>query len=144
MKLVRLVSAALLTLGSPASGFAQSLTTPDPAGAGFSPARLARIAPWYQAQVDSGALPGAVVAIARDGKLAYLQAIGTYDRAGKIPLKLDAIFWIASMTKPVTSVAAMILVEEGKLDLDAPVAKYLPELKDMKVGLERAPAKRPM
>jgi CubicO group peptidase (beta-lactamase class C family) len=143
-RLARLLGAALLTLVLSTHGFAQNLTTPDPVGAGFSPERLARIAPWYQSQIDTGALPGAVAAIARDGKLAYLQAIGTYDRAGKIPLKPDAIFWIASMTKPVTSVAAMMLVEEGKLDLTAPVARYLPELKDMKVGLERAPAKRPM
>ena len=143
-RLARLVSAALVMLASCTSSFAQSLTVPDPVGAGFSPARLARIAPWYQSQIDTGALPGAVVAIARDGRLAYLQAIGTYDRAGKIPLKPDAIFWIASMTKPVTSVAAMMLVEEGKLDLTAPVAKYLPELKDMRVGLEKAPAKQQM
>ncbi len=146
MKLACLVSAAVLTLGSPASGFAQSLTTGDPVGAGFSTARLARIAPWFQAQIETGALPGAVVAIARDGKLAYLQAIGTYDRAGKIPLKPDAIFWIASMTKPVTSVAAMMLVEEGKLALTDPVSKYIPEVADMRVGvgLEGAPQKRPM
>jgi len=128
-----------------AQGIAQdAAASPDPRGAGFSAERLARIAPWYQSQIDAGALPGAVVAIARDGKLAYLQAIGTQDRAGKIPLKPDALFWIASMTKPVTSVAAMMLVEEGKLDLNAPVAKYLPELKDMKIGLDRTPAKRPM
>jgi CubicO group peptidase (beta-lactamase class C family) len=143
-RLARLVGAALLTLVLSTHSFAQNLTTPDPVGAGFSPERLARIAPWYQSQIDTGALPGAVAAIARDGKLAYLQAIGTYDRAGKIPLKPDAIFWIASMTKPVTSVAAMMLVEEGKLDLTAPVARYLPEVKDMTVGLERATAKRPM
>jgi CubicO group peptidase (beta-lactamase class C family) len=121
---------------------AQSLTVPDPVGAGFSPARLARIAPWYQSQI--GAFPGAVVAIARDGQLAYLQAVGTYDWAGKIPLKPDAIFWIASMTKPVTSVAAMMLVEEGKLALTDPVSKYLPEVADMRVGLRGAPQKRPM
>jgi len=138
------IGVALATLWLSATGFAQNLTLPDREGAGFSAARLARIAPWYQSQIDAGALTGAVVAIARDGKLAYLQAIGTYDRAGKNPLKSDAIFWIASMTKPVTSVAAMILVEEGKLDLAAPVAKYLPELKDMKIGLERALPKRPM
>ena len=136
-KLARLLGAALLTLVLSTPGFAQSLTTPDPVGAGFSPERLARIAPWYQSQIDTGALPGAVVAIARDGKLAYLQAIGTYDRAGKLPLKPDAIFWIASMTKPVTSVAAMMLVEEGKLDLAAPVSRYLPEFKDMQVGVEK-------
>ena len=143
-RLTSLLGAALLALGLSTTGFAQSLATPDPVGAGFSPARLARIAPWYQSQIDTGALPGAAVAIARDGKLAYLQAIGTYDRAGKIPLKPDAIFWIASMTKPVTSVAAMMLVEEGKLALDAPVAKYLPKVADMRVGPEGAPQKRPM
>lgn len=141
----RIAGLALMFLGLSLPVFAQSITSPpDPDGAGFSAARLARIAPWYQSQMDTGALTGAVVAVARDGKLAYLQAIGTYDRAGKIPLKPDAIFWIASMTKPVTSVAAMILVDEGKLDLDAPVAKYLPEVADMRVGVEGAPQKRPM
>lgn len=142
--IARLLGAACVVLWSSVTVLAQDLAKPDPDGAGFSAARLARIAPWYKAQIETGALSGAVIAIARDGKLAYLQAIGTYDPAGKIPLTPDAIFWIASMTKPVTSVAAMILVEEGKLDLDALVAKYLPELKDLKVGLERAPAKRPM
>ena len=107
---------------------------------GFVPARLERIAPWYQAQIDKGGLTGAVVAIAHDGKLAYLQAIGTQDRARQVPMKTDSIFWIASMTKPVTSVAAMMLVEEGKLDLNAPIANYLPELKDRTVGGQ--PAKR--
>ncbi len=139
-----MVSVALLTLVLPVSGWAQGLTTPDPIGAGFSPARLARIAPWYQAEIENRAFPGAVIAIARDGKLAYLQAIGTYDRAGKVPLKPDAIFWIASMTKPVTSVAAMMLVEEGKLALTDPVSKYIPEVADMRVGVENAPQKRPM
>ena len=132
-----LAFAALLLLGLPLGVLAQSIAgPPDPEGAGFSAKRLGRIAPWYQAQVDAGALPGAVVAIARNGRLAYLQAIGRYDRAGKIPLKPDAIFWIASMTKPVTSVAAMMLVEEGKLDLTAPVAEYLPVFKDKPVGVE--------
>jgi CubicO group peptidase (beta-lactamase class C family) len=82
-------------------------------------------------------LRGAVVAIARNGKLAYLEAIGFQDHGKQIPIRPDAIFWIASMTKPVTSVAAMILTEEDKLDLDAPVARYLPELADMKVGVEK-------
>src|SRR5215470_10346776 len=139
-----LVRVALVTLVLSASGWAQSLTVAEPVGAGFSPARLARIAPWFQAQIESGAFPGAVIAIARDGKLAYLQAIGTYDRAGKVPLKPDAIFWIASMTKPVTSVATMMLVEEGKLALTDPVSKYIPAVADMRVGVESAPQKRPM
>jgi len=122
---------------------ADDLTTPgDPKSLGLSAARLAQIAPWYQARFDSfsasdGLVPGAVVAIAKDGKLAYLQAIGFQDRAKTIPMKTDSIFWIASMSKPVTSVAAMMLVEDGKLDLDAPVARYLPELQDMRVAVEK-------
>jgi CubicO group peptidase (beta-lactamase class C family) len=123
------------------SALAQDLASfGDPESLGFSASRLTRIAPWYQAKVDAGALPGAVVAIARNGKLAYLQAIGFQDRAKTIPLKPDSIFWIASMTKPVTSVAAMILVEQGKLDLAAPVSQYLPELKDVQVGVEKIAA----
>ncbi len=142
--LVRLPGAALATLLLSASSFAQDLSSPDPAGAGFSADRLARIAPWHQSRIERGALTGAVVAIARNGKLAYLQPIGTQDRVKTVPMKANSIFWIASMTKPVTSVAAMMLVEEGKLELEAPVAKYLPELADMKVGLERVPPRRPM
>jgi CubicO group peptidase (beta-lactamase class C family) len=139
--LMRAVPVALCLLG-PASadelpGDAKSL--------GFSAARLARIAPWYQARFDAfppseGLLPGAVVAIARDGKLAYLQAIGFQDRAKTVPMRTDSIFWIASMTKPVTSVAAMILVDDGKLELDAPVARYLPELAEMRVAFARTDA----
>jgi CubicO group peptidase (beta-lactamase class C family) len=115
-------------------------TAGDPERLGFSAARLQRITSWYQARVDAGELPGAVVAIARNGKLAYMQAIGFQDAAKKIPMQQDAIFWIASMTKPVTSVAAMILVDDGKLELDAPVAQYLAQLKDMQVGVEKADA----
>ena len=109
---------------------------------GFVPARLERIAPWYQSQVDKGGLAGAVIAIVHDGKPAYLQAIGTQDRARQVPMKTNSIFWIASMTKPVTSVAAMMLVEEGKLDLNAPIATYLPELKDRTVGGQPASSLR--
>ncbi|MBB4367705.1 CubicO group peptidase (beta-lactamase class C family) [Bradyrhizobium sp. cir1] len=112
----------------------------DPQSLGFSPSRLARIAAWQQTQVDSGAFSGAVAAIARNGKVAYLRAVGFRDQAKTSPLQGDAIFWIASMTKPVTSVAAIMLVEEGKLDLAAPVHQYLPELKDMMVGVERKDA----
>jgi CubicO group peptidase (beta-lactamase class C family) len=108
----------------------------EPEALGFSPSRLARIAAWQQSQVDAGVFSGAVAAIARNGKVAYLQAVGFRDRAKTIPLQSDAIFWIASMTKPVTSVAAMMLVEEGKLDLAAPVSQYLPEFKGTTVAVE--------
>jgi CubicO group peptidase (beta-lactamase class C family) len=127
----------LLSVAGPAASDDLALAG-DPQPLGFSAARLARIAPWYQARFDSfppsdGLVPGAVVAIAKDGKLAYLQAIGFQDRAKTIPMKTNSIFWIASMSKPVTSVAAMILVDEGKLDLDAPVAEYVSEIGDMQV-----------
>jgi len=139
---------------------ADELTTAgDGKSLGFSAARLARIAPWYQARFDAfapseGLVPGAVVAIAKGGKLAYLQAIGFQDRAKTVPMKPDSIFWIASMSKPVTSVAAMILVDDGKLDLDAPVATYMPDIGNMRVASEKTdpartdggldPQKRPM
>jgi CubicO group peptidase (beta-lactamase class C family) len=138
MPLIHLASAIALAFCLSSAVFAGDLATVNnPESLGFSAARLQRIGSWYQARVDAGALPGAVVAIARDGKLAYLEAVGFQDKARTIPMKPDAIFWIASMTKPVTSVAAMMLVEESKLDLDAPVSSYLPELKDMQVGVER-------
>jgi CubicO group peptidase (beta-lactamase class C family) len=128
----------------------------DPEALGFSSSRLARIGAWQQTQVDAGAFSGAVAAIARNGKVAYLRAVGFRDRAKTDPLQPDAIFWIASMSKPVTSVAAMMLVEEGKLDLAAPVHQYLPEISGMMVGVEtkdpvtgkitvvREPQKHPM
>jgi CubicO group peptidase (beta-lactamase class C family) len=128
----------------------------DPVLSGFSAARLMRIGAWLQARADAlkptdPVVPGAVVAIAREGSLAYLQAIGFQDRAKTIPMQANSIFWIASMTKPVTSVAAMILVDEGKLELDAPVARYLPEVGAMQVarpgekgGYELEPSHRAM
>jgi CubicO group peptidase (beta-lactamase class C family) len=148
---------SLVTLGLATAARAYAIAPAgDPEALGFSSSRLARIAAWQQSQVDAGAFSGAVAAIARNGKLAYLRAVGFRDRAKTIPLQSDAIFWIASMTKPVTSVAAMMLVEQGKLDLAAPVHQYLPELKDMMVGVEtkdpvtgktdlaREPQKHPM
>ncbi|HEV2958124.1 MAG TPA: serine hydrolase [Xanthobacteraceae bacterium] len=128
----------------------------DPQALGFSSARLDRIAAWQQSQFSAGAFSGAVAAIAKNGRVAYLRAVGFRDNAKTIPLQSDAIFRIASMTKPVTAIAAMILVEEGKLDLAAPVYHYIPELKDMMVAIERKdpvtgatelkrePQKRPM
>src|SRR6267143_2013567 len=75
--------------------------------------------------------------VIRESKLAYLKALGYQDREKSIPMKPDAIFRIASMTKPITSVAIMMLAEEGKIDLLAPVSQYLPEFKDVKVGVEK-------
>ena len=118
--------------------FAQDLTKISrPEEAGFSSGRLARITQFFQSEVDRGAIPGAVLVVARNGKIVYRQAIGYQDREKKIPMKTDAIFRIFSMTKPVASVAVMMLAEEGKIDVMAPVAQYLPEFKEVKVGVEK-------
>src|SRR5205085_11953768 len=100
-------------------------------------ARLQRLTEAYKGFVDRGELPGAVLLIARGDKVAYFEAIGFQDRAKNTPMNTDAVFRLASMTKPIVSVAAMMLAEEGKLDPLAPVAKYLPEFKDLKVGVQR-------
>src|SRR5262252_8505823 len=130
-----LATLLMLCLATAARAF-DTVPVSDPEALGFSSSRLARIAAWQQTQVDAGVFSGAVAAIARNGRVAYLRAVGFRDHAKTIPLQPDAIFWIASMTKPVTSVAAMMLVEEGKLDLAAPVYQYLPEIKEMMVGVQ--------
>ena len=121
------------------SVFAQDLSKlSKPEEAGFSSGRLARITQFFQSEVDRGNIPGAVLVVARNGKLVYRQAIGYQDREAKTPMKPDAIFRIFSMTKPVSSVAVMMLAEKNKIDLIAPIAQYLPEFKDVKVGVETA------
>jgi CubicO group peptidase (beta-lactamase class C family) len=82
--------------------------------------------------------------VARGGAIACAEAVGWRDRERQAPMTLDTIFRVASMTKPVTSVAALMLAEEGRLQLAAPVAEYLPELKDRMVGVERVRARRTM
>src|SRR3954453_430556 len=115
-----LAALSIFSLATPGlAGTARAyVVTPvgEPETLGFSSSRLARIAAWQQTQVDAGAFSGAVAAIARNGKVAYLRAVGFRDRTKTVPVQSDAIFWIASMTNPVTSVATMMLVEEGKLD----------------------------
>ena len=107
-----------------------------PEDLGCSSERLARIGEAFRRDVDRGAIPGAVVLIARHGRLAYLEALGYRDREAGAPMTADTIFRIASMTKPVASVAAMMLVEEGRLQIAHPVSHYLPEFRDLKVGVE--------
>jgi CubicO group peptidase (beta-lactamase class C family) len=125
----------LICIACSLSALAQQL--PRPEDAGFSSERLARITQFFQSEVDKGAIPGAVLLVSRNGKIVYQQAIGYQDRESKIPMKLDAIFRIFSMTKPVATVAVMMLAEEGKIDVMAPVARYLPEFKDVLVGVEK-------
>lgn len=109
----------------------------SPESVGFSSERLKRLSVAIQKDVDQGKIPGAVVIVLRHGKVAYFEAFGYQDREKKVPMKRDAIFRIASMTKPITSLAVMMLVEEGKIQLSLPVSLYLPELKNLKVGVEK-------
>jgi CubicO group peptidase (beta-lactamase class C family) len=128
-----------------ANSFAQSLPVASrPEDVGFSSQRLERTRGALKADVDAGRLPGAVLLIARQGKVAFYDSAGFQDRASHTPIKKDSIFRIASMSKPITTVAAMILAEENKLDVAAPVAQYLPEFRDVKVGPEGVAPKRPM
>jgi CubicO group peptidase (beta-lactamase class C family) len=132
MKTLRRSLFALFGLLLPATVGAQQ-TGSLPKDLGIDPARLERITKAFEGWVDDGRLPGAVMLIARHDKVAYLQAVGFQDRERKVPMSTDSIFRIMSMTKPIVSVGAMMLAEEGKLDLVAPVAQYLPEFKDLKV-----------
>ena len=116
---------------------AEALPTAKPEAVGLSSARLERLAKAIKQDVDQGRMPGAVVAIARKGKLAYYESFGFVDKAAGTPMPKDAIFALASMTKPMVAVATLMLAEQGDLLLNDPVGNYLPELKDMKVATLR-------
>jgi len=117
---------------------ASPLRRTEPQSVGLDPARLARIRAALERDVAAGLLPGAVVGVARRGQIAYLEAIGMRDPVRGQPMWADCVFSIASMTKPMTSVAIMMLHEEGRLLLGDPASKFLPELANMKVA--RSPA----
>ncbi len=134
--------AALLIASLNLFGAADAPPVAKPETVGLSSARLERLAQAIKQDVDRGRMPGAVVAIARKGKLAYYEAFGFVDKAAGAPMPKDAIFALASMTKPMVAVAALMLAEQGDLLLNDPIGNYLPELKDMKVagprGIEAA------
>lgn len=104
------------------------------------PGRAARIKAAFEEDIEKSAIPGAVALIARHGKLAYLEAFGYRDREKGVAMTPDSIFRIASMTKPMVSVAVMMLAEEGRVRLVNPVSAYLPELKGVQVGIEATDA----
>jgi CubicO group peptidase (beta-lactamase class C family) len=135
MKYAQFVAA--LTMSFALFGAAQSQTLPSaaPDAVGLSRERLEHIGRVLAADVESGKLPGAVIAIARKGKLAYFATVGFRDKPAQSKMGTDSIFRIYSMTKPWTSVAAMILVEEGRVELTDPVSKYLPAFKKQNVSV---------
>ena len=105
----------------------------DPAEVGISAERLWKIQPAMQALVDSGKFAGILTLVARKGKIVHFKTVGFSDLASSKPMTEDALFRIYSMTKPITSVAIMMLYEDGKLDLDDPVSKFIPEFAKTKV-----------
>ena len=131
---------ALLCLVTTGLAQAQSLPVVKPEQVGLSSERLGRITAVLKADADKGTIPGAILLVARHGKIAAFDAVGVRDPGSKAPMTKDAIFRIYSMSKPITSVATMILFEEGKLALADPVAKYIPQLGGVKVGVEKADA----
>ena len=107
----------------------------DPRAAGMDTSRLARLPAALRQRIDEGRLPGAVVMVVRRGALACFEALGRLDPARDVPMPHDAIFRIYSMTKPIVSAAAMMFVEEGRLALGDPVARFLPEFAGTKLAL---------
>jgi CubicO group peptidase (beta-lactamase class C family) len=134
----------LLSLLAIAHAVASDLPTTKPEQVGLSSERLERIGQVLRADVERGRIPGAVVVVARKGRVASTQAIGFRDKATGAPMTPDSIFRIASMTKPIVTVAALSLYEEGRLLPSDPVSKYIPAFKNRPVGLERVPAEREM
>jgi CubicO group peptidase (beta-lactamase class C family) len=127
---------------------AQDLPTAKPEDVSVSPEKVTELTAYMQSLIDDGKIAGGVTMLARHGKVVHLNALAMADREGKIPMQTDSIFRMASMTKPVTSVAILKLYEQGKLGLDDPVSKYLPEFRREKMRvfanaapLETKPAK---
>lgn len=135
MRRLALATLILLTFGplhasTPDSGL--PITKPDRVG--MSAERLQRIGPAMQKYIDQQLVPGTVTLVARHGKIVHFEAQGYMDAENKVPMRKDALFRIASMTKPMASVALMMLWEEGKFNLHDPVSKFLPEFANQKVS----------
>ena len=113
------------------------LPTAPPEQVGLSSARLGRLDTVFKTEIEQDKLPGAVVVVARKGKIAYFESFGHRDKASGTRMTNDTIFRIYSMTKPLVSVAAMMLMEEDRLQLTDPVSKYLPELSKLQVSIAK-------
>src|SRR6476660_9878104 len=125
---------------------AELKTEVDAAEAGFAPERLARIDRHFAGYVDDGRLPGWSLLVSRDGRIVHLATCGRRDEEAGLPVELDTLWRIYSMTKPITSVAAMMLYEEGAFGLKDPVSSLIPAFADMRVyksGSALAPVTEP-
>lgn len=156
MRILLVYFACLTGLALPVTSMSQealALLRGTPEEVGLSSAALARIGEVFNEDIAAGKLPGAVIAVARRGKLVYLEAFGYRDREAGTSMTIDTIFNIASMTKPVTGVAALMLYDQGRLPMGDPLSKYLPQFTDQRVAVldaageyvvETVPAQRPV
>ena len=132
-----------LSLGAVHAG-ERDLETVEPAAVGMSAEGLGKLSAAMQGFVDRGVLAGVVTVVARHGKVAHFEAYGKQDIASGVPMAKDTIFRIYSMTKPIAGVALMTFYEEGRFQLDDPVAKYIPEFADLKVAKAQGPDGQPV
>lgn len=140
LRLFATVALSVTAFCSAALLWAQGLPPASAESVGMSAQRLGRIGEFFRQEVDHGNLPGVVVLVARKGHLVYSQAIGFQNKAAAKPMSMDTIFRIYSMTKPLVSVAAVMLVEDGKLELTDPVSKFLPAMKGLQVSVPKPDA----
>ncbi len=127
----------LLFAAAVSTGHAES---PLPVTTDFSREGLARVGDYMRNEVSTGRIPGAVLLIQQHGQPVYFESFGVRDVDSRRPMTADTIFRLYSMSKAITSVAAMMLVDDGKLSLDDPVSKYIPAFAEVKVGLEKRDA----
>ena len=140
MRMRMVFLAILLCLSTVALAQAQSLPSTKPEQVGLATERLNKVTAMLKADVEKGVIPGAILLVARHGKIAWFDTVGTCNPETKAPMTRDSIFRIYSMSKPITSVAAMVLFEDGKFNLSEPVSKYIPQLGGLKVGVEKSDA----
>jgi CubicO group peptidase (beta-lactamase class C family) len=148
----RLFVTLSLVAALPFGAIAQDLPVVAPQSVGLSLERLERVTQRIRGDVNDGKIPGAVMLVARHGKIAHFETLGVLDRKTGVPMVKDAVFRLASMTKPITIVGALTLIEEGRLRLNTPIAQVLPQFAHMQVGIENrnhdgltlVPAERPI
>lgn len=133
----RNVAAALALLLAAIAVNTGRAESPLPAATGFSPEGLARVGDYVRREITTGKIPGAVLLIQQHGQPVFLESLGVRDVDSQHPMTADTIFRLYSMSKAITSVAAMMLVEDGQLSLDDPVSKYIPAFAEVKVGVEK-------
>jgi CubicO group peptidase (beta-lactamase class C family) len=133
---IAVAALALLAMAVGWPNFGRAESSP-PASSGFSQAGLQRVGDYIRNEVATGKIPGAVLLIQQHGHPVYFENFGMRDVEARLPMTADTIFRLYSMSKPVTSVAVMMLVDDGKLSLTDPVSKYIPAFADVKVGVEK-------